>query len=58
MENHLAPSTYTATPSIARPGKGDDAIDMREDLATLAIHGTRFSGGVVDSPHEFVVERK
>ena len=58
MENHLAPSTYTATPSIARAGTGDQAIDMREDLATLVLHGTRFSGGVVDSPHEFVVTRK
>ena len=58
MENHLAPSTYTATPSIARAGGGKDAIDMREDLATLAIHGTHESGGVVDSPHEFRIERK
>jgi ABC-type polysaccharide/polyol phosphate transport system ATPase subunit len=58
MENHLAPSTYTATPSIARAGTGDEAIDMREDLATLVLHGTRFSGGVVDSPHEFVIVRK
>jgi ABC-type polysaccharide/polyol phosphate transport system ATPase subunit len=58
MENHLAPSTYTATPSIARAGMGKDLIDLREDLATLALHGTRFSGGVVDSPHEFTVERR
>jgi ABC-type polysaccharide/polyol phosphate transport system ATPase subunit len=57
MENHLAPSDYTATPMIARAGGGKDAIDMREDLATLVLHGTRESGGVVDSPHEFVVER-
>jgi len=58
MENHLAPSDYTATPSIARAGSGHDAIDIREDLATLVLHGTRHSGGVVDSPHQFVVERR
>jgi ABC-type polysaccharide/polyol phosphate transport system ATPase subunit len=58
LENHLAPSTYTATPAIARAGRGADLIDMREDLAVMALHGTRFSGGVVDSPHEFSFERK
>ena len=39
------------TPSVARAGAGADALDLREDLASLIVHGTRDTGGVVDLPH-------
>ncbi len=57
FENFLAPSRYTATPSIARSGAGADAIDVREDLSELLVHGTRFSGGLADLPHRVSIER-
>ena len=41
FDNWLAPSRYDATPSVARAGAGDDALDVREDLASLIVHGTR-----------------
>ncbi len=56
FENWLAPSHYTATPSVARSG-GADVYDVREDLASLMVHGARLSGGVADLPHRIEVER-
>jgi ABC-type polysaccharide/polyol phosphate transport system ATPase subunit len=58
MENQLGPSTYTASPSVAHSGSGADVIDVREDIATIVVHATNFSGGVVDLPHEFTIERR
>jgi ABC-type polysaccharide/polyol phosphate transport system ATPase subunit len=57
LENWLAPGHYDATPSVARAGAGADALDLREDLASLTVHATRFSGGVVDLPHSIAIER-
>ena len=57
LENHLAPSRYTVTPSVAYAGAGAATIDVREDLAALRIHATRQTGGVVDAPHTFAFER-
>jgi ABC-2 type transport system ATP-binding protein len=57
FDNWLAPSRYTATPSIARAGGGADVFDVREDLASLIVHATRVSGGVADLPHGFEIER-
>jgi ABC-type polysaccharide/polyol phosphate transport system ATPase subunit len=57
FENWLAPSRYDATPSIARQGTGDDVLDLREDLASLVVHGTRFTGGIADVPHSIEVLR-
>jgi ABC-type polysaccharide/polyol phosphate transport system ATPase subunit len=58
FENWLAPSRYDATPSVARPGAGDDALDLREDLASLVVHGTRVTGGIADVPHTIEVARR
>ena len=57
FENWLAPMRYTMTPSIARAGAGTDAIDLREDLATIVVHGQRITGGIADVPHEFRLQR-
>lgn len=57
FENWLAPSRYTATPSIARAGGGADTLDLRDHLASLLVHGTRVTGGVADLPHDFRLER-
>jgi ABC-type polysaccharide/polyol phosphate transport system ATPase subunit len=57
FENWLAPNRYTVSPSVARSGTGDDIIDLREDLASIVVHGTRVSGAIVDVPHQLSVER-
>jgi ABC-2 type transport system ATP-binding protein len=57
VENWLAPSLYTATPSIARAG-GADVFDVREDLAALTVHGAVVTGGVADLPHTIAIERR
>jgi ABC-type multidrug transport system ATPase subunit len=56
FENWLAPSRYDATPAVARAG-AEDAVDLREDLATLMVHGTRHTGGIADVPHTIEVSR-
>jgi ABC-type polysaccharide/polyol phosphate transport system ATPase subunit len=58
FENWLTASNYTVTPSVAREGMGDEALDLREDLASLLIHGGPFTGGVANFPHAFEVERR
>jgi ABC-type polysaccharide/polyol phosphate transport system ATPase subunit len=57
FDNWLAPMRYTVTPSVARAGGGKDALDLREDLATLVVHGTRVTGGIADVPHTFAFDR-
>jgi ABC-type polysaccharide/polyol phosphate transport system ATPase subunit len=58
FDNQLAPSQYRATPSIAREGLGADALDVREDLATLLVHGPRFTGGSTDLHHDIELRRE
>ena len=58
LDNWLAPSEYRLTPSVAHGGSGAEAIDLREDLALLTVHGTGNSGGVVDAPHRFAIDRR
>jgi ABC-type polysaccharide/polyol phosphate transport system ATPase subunit len=58
LENWFTPASYTVTPSIARAGMGSDTIDLRADLASLIVHGGRFTTGVVDLPHQFEIERQ
>jgi ABC-type polysaccharide/polyol phosphate transport system ATPase subunit len=53
----LAQSRYTVSPLVARAGAGQDVIDVREDLASLIVHSTRFTGGVVDLEQVFEVQR-
>jgi ABC-type polysaccharide/polyol phosphate transport system ATPase subunit len=55
FENWLAPNRYTLTPGVALPG--GEYLQLREDLAALAVHATRHTGGIADVPHDFVVER-
>jgi ABC-type polysaccharide/polyol phosphate transport system ATPase subunit len=57
LDNWLAPGRYELTPTVARQGGGADVLDLREDLATLMVHGTRHSGGIVEIPHTLSLER-
>ncbi len=58
FENWLAASRYKLTPSVARSGTGADALDLREDIASLLIHGGPFTGGVANLPHSFEITRQ
>jgi len=58
FETWFTQARYTLTPSVARPGLGADAIDLRADLASVVVHGGNFTTGVVDLPHEFEIERR
>jgi ABC-type polysaccharide/polyol phosphate transport system ATPase subunit len=53
----MSPTKYELTPSVARRG-GADVLDVREDLATVYVHGVRVTGGLVDLPHSFELERQ
>ena len=53
----FGPGRYRATPSVARSGSGADTLVLREDLASFILHSTRSSGGVIDPPHSFEIER-
>jgi ABC-type polysaccharide/polyol phosphate transport system ATPase subunit len=58
LQNWFAPSVYRLTPSIARTAGGTEALDLREDLVSLTVHGTGNAGGVIDLPHEIEVARR
>jgi ABC-type polysaccharide/polyol phosphate transport system ATPase subunit len=57
LNNWFAPNRYTVSPSVARAGTGASLLDLREDLASIVVHGTRVTGGLADLPHELTVER-
>jgi ABC-type polysaccharide/polyol phosphate transport system ATPase subunit len=56
LELWLADGVYTVSPAVAY----EDAqrfADWREDFATFSVRSDRYSGGLVDLPHEMAVER-
>jgi len=57
LDNWLAGGRYVLTPTIARRGAGTDVLDLREDIAQLVVHGTHQSGGIVEIPHDLVLDR-
>jgi ABC-type polysaccharide/polyol phosphate transport system ATPase subunit len=48
---------YRITPWVTRQGLGADMLDLREDMATVILHSTHDSGGLIDPPHGFDIER-
>ncbi|MGO9489090.1 MAG: ABC transporter ATP-binding protein [Solirubrobacteraceae bacterium] len=57
IPNWLTPSRYTISPSIAREGTGEEALALVEDMASIVIHGPRTTGGILEVPVSFNVER-
>jgi ABC-type polysaccharide/polyol phosphate transport system ATPase subunit len=57
LECWLAPSNYRLTPWVGRTGAEVEVIDLREDLKRVTVHGHGNSGGVVDVPHRWDIER-
>ena len=58
VDNCLAPSQYSITPSVARAGSGADALDLREDFISIIVHGARVTGGILDIPHSIAITRQ
>jgi ABC-type polysaccharide/polyol phosphate transport system ATPase subunit len=57
FENWLAVGRYHLTPTVALPGEVRGVLDMREDLASLYVHGRPHTGGVIEPPHTFEIDR-
>jgi ABC-2 type transport system ATP-binding protein len=57
LDAWFGPGRYHVTPSVTRQGLGADTLDLREDMATVILHSTRDSGGLIDPPHRFDIER-
>jgi ABC-type polysaccharide/polyol phosphate transport system ATPase subunit len=55
--NWLTPARYLLTPSIAREGTGEAALDLVEDMASIMVHGSSSSGGILELPIEITIER-
>jgi ABC-type polysaccharide/polyol phosphate transport system ATPase subunit len=57
LDAWFASGRYRMTPSVARRGSGADTLDLREDMASFILHSTRSSGGMIEPPHRFDIER-
>jgi hypothetical protein len=56
FENWLTDSVYTLTPSIAPGEDGAAAFDLRENAASIVIHGGPGTGGIAHLPHTFDID--
>jgi ABC-type polysaccharide/polyol phosphate transport system ATPase subunit len=57
FDNWLARGRYSLTASVARPGFGDDLLDLKDGLATIVVHSGPASKGMVQFPHTFEIDR-
>jgi ABC-type polysaccharide/polyol phosphate transport system ATPase subunit len=57
IPNWLTPSRYLLTPSVAREGTGENALALIEDMASIMVHGTSVSGGILELPVDVRIER-
>jgi ABC-2 type transport system ATP-binding protein len=58
FENWLTAGRYSLTASVARNGRGDDMFDLREDVASVIVHGDVAAAGIARLPHGFELERR
>jgi hypothetical protein len=58
FENWLAPSRYTLTPTVATLDPEYRVLDQRDDVAALLLDSPFRTGGAVDIPTEFEIERR
>jgi ABC-type polysaccharide/polyol phosphate transport system ATPase subunit len=58
FDNWLSAARYTATPSVARHGFGADAYDVRDDIASLVVHGGVVTGAAFQIPFAFEIEAR
>jgi ABC-type polysaccharide/polyol phosphate transport system ATPase subunit len=53
---HLADGLHTASPAVAYQDAQQFA-DWQEEVTSVVVRGDRYTGGIVDLPHEAAVER-
>jgi ABC-type polysaccharide/polyol phosphate transport system ATPase subunit len=56
FDSRLAPGRYFGTPIVASESDAE-LMDLRYELATVVVTGTRTSGGMVDLEHEISFQR-
>jgi hypothetical protein len=56
FENWLTDNCYTLTPSVAPSEDATAAFDLRENAASIVIHGGPVTGGFAHLPHTFAIE--
>jgi ABC-type polysaccharide/polyol phosphate transport system ATPase subunit len=57
IPNWLTPSRYLLTPSVAREGTGENALALVEDMASIVVHGSSVSGGILELPVDVRIEK-
>jgi ABC-type polysaccharide/polyol phosphate transport system ATPase subunit len=57
FENWLAPGRYTLTPTLAALNPDYRVLDQREDVASLLVESPLRTGGTIDIPTDFEIER-
>ncbi len=57
IPNWLTPSRYLLTPSVAREGTGENALALTEDMASVVVHGSSVSGGILELPVDVRIQR-
>jgi ABC-type polysaccharide/polyol phosphate transport system ATPase subunit len=57
IPNWLTPSRYLLTPSVARAGTGENALALVEDMASVVVHGSSVSGGILELPVDVRIEK-
>ena len=57
FDNRWRPGATRCRTLIAKPGGASAMIDRWENFASIVVTGARAAGGLVDLPHEAVVER-
>jgi hypothetical protein len=53
----LAPGRYDLTPTISSDHSGIHVLDLRENLASIMLHGQRRTGAVLEMSSPFTLER-
>jgi ABC-type polysaccharide/polyol phosphate transport system ATPase subunit len=54
----LAPGRYTLTMNVSRRGSGQELVERWDALFSMVVNSSRAAGGLVDLPHELVIERQ
>jgi hypothetical protein len=53
----LAPGRYDLTPTVSSDPSGIHVLDLRENLTSIMLHGTRRTGATLELTSSFTLER-
>jgi hypothetical protein len=54
----FAPGRYAITMNISRSGGAGEMVERWDDLHSITIASATAGGGIVDFPHELIIERR